>query len=206
MSGQKMSCLDQQKWALRMSSCVWMRFSKWSYLLVRVDRVLSLSNSILLELFGALIRLVVCIGNVIESCFNYFLLNNFTSKRWSKIWDSFEIWVIFIVFLHYAFVYSYLTGGELGSSLSINYGYFQYYVYLHQTQMSFFVYEAIKALAWFFTVENNPIAEKLLFPMFLPNLGFDGIIVQMKFSWWWNMPWRCLVQKLKGPACNRWTC
>ena len=50
-----------------------------------VDRVLSLSNSILLELFGALIRLVVCIGNVIESCFNYVLLNNFTSQRWSKI-------------------------------------------------------------------------------------------------------------------------
>ena len=156
MSGQTMSCLDQQKWALRMSSCVWMRFSKWSYLLVRVDRVLSVSNSIFLELFGALIRLVGCIGNLIESCFNYVLLNNFTSQRWSKIWDSFEIWVVFIVYLHYAFVYSYLTEGELASSLSINYRYFQRYVYLHQTQMSFLVYETIKALARFFTVENRP--------------------------------------------------
>ena len=102
---------------------------------------------------------MVCIGNVIESCFNYVLL-----------------------FLHYAFVYSYLTEGELASYLSINCGYFQRYVYLHQTQMSFLGYETIKALARFFTVENSPIAEKRLFPMFLPNLGFDGIIVQMKFS------------------------
>lgn len=75
-----------------------------------------------------------------------------------------------------------LNGGRNGQFLSINYGYFQRYVYLHQTQMSFLVYEAIKALAWFFTVENNPIAEKWLFPMFLPSLRFDGITMQMKFS------------------------
>ena len=71
---------------------------------------------------------------------------------------------------------------ELANSLSINYSYFQRDADLHQTQMSFFVYQTIKALAWFFTVEYSPVAEKRLFPMFLPNLRFDGITVQMKFS------------------------